>query len=82
MEGSPRTGTWAASHHVMNADRRFLQTVGILVVFTAGRWPGLLGPQPVAVSLLTVGLALIAWRAAAPDHANSATGTATVSGHA
>ena len=52
----------------MSAGRCFVLTVGVLVLFTVARASGLLGPLPVAVSLLMAGLVLIAWRAGAtPD---------------
>jgi membrane protease YdiL (CAAX protease family) len=50
---------------VVKAGRCFLQTVGVLVLFTVARTFGLLGPPIVAVSLLTVMLVLIAWSAGA-----------------
>jgi CAAX protease family protein len=43
------------------ARRCFVQTVGVLVLFTIGRSFGLLGPLPVAVGLLTAALILVAW---------------------
>ena len=52
----------------MKAGRCFLQTVGVLVLFTVARALGLLGPPRyvyVSVSLLTVALVLIAWSAGA-----------------
>jgi membrane protease YdiL (CAAX protease family) len=49
----------------MNAGRCFVQTVGVLVLFTVARAFGLLGPPGVAVSVLTVALVLIAWSAGA-----------------
>jgi membrane protease YdiL (CAAX protease family) len=49
----------------MNAGRCFVQTVGVLVLFTVARAFGLLGPPAVAVSVLTVALVLIAWSAGA-----------------
>jgi membrane protease YdiL (CAAX protease family) len=49
----------------MNAGRCFVQTVGVLVLFTVARAFGLLGPPAVAVSALTVALVLIAWSAGA-----------------
>jgi len=52
----------------VSAGRCFVLTVGVLVLFTVARASGLLGPLPVAVSLLMAGLVLIAWRAGAtPD---------------
>ena len=51
--------------HVMNAGRCFVQTVGVLVLFTVARAFGLLGPPAVAASVLTVALVLIAWSAGA-----------------
>ena len=50
----------------MKAGRCFLQTVGVLVLFTVARAAGLLGPPKyvyVSVGLLTVALVLIAWSA-------------------
>jgi CAAX protease family protein len=49
----------------VKAGRCFVQTVGVLALFTIARGFGLLGPTVVAISLLTVVLALIAWRAGA-----------------
>jgi uncharacterized protein len=49
----------------MNAGRCFVQTVGVLVLFTVARAFGLLGPPAVAASVLTVALVLIAWSAGA-----------------
>jgi uncharacterized protein len=52
----------------MNAGRCFLQTVGVLVLFTVARAFGLLGPPRyvyISVSLLTVALVLIALTAGA-----------------
>jgi membrane protease YdiL (CAAX protease family) len=49
----------------VNAGRWFAQTVGALVLFTVARTFGLLGPPPVAASLLTLALVLIAWSAGA-----------------
>ena len=52
----------------MKAGRCFLQTVGVLVLFTVARAAGLLGaPRYVYVSvcLLVVALVLIAWSAGA-----------------
>jgi uncharacterized protein len=49
----------------VKAARCFLLTVGVLVLFTVARGYGLLGPEPVAIGLLTAALALIAWTAAA-----------------
>jgi len=52
----------------VKAGRCFLQTVGVLVLFTVARATGLLGaPRYVYVSvcLLTVALVLIAWSAGA-----------------
>ena len=51
-----------------NASRCFLQTVGVLVLFTVARAAGWLGPPGyvwVPVSLLTAVLALVAWTAGA-----------------
>lgn len=49
----------------MSAGRCFLQTVGVLVVFTVARAFGLLGPPVVSISLLIAALVLIAWSAGA-----------------
>ena len=52
----------------MKAGRCFLQTVGVLVLFTVARASGLLVPPIyvyVSVGLLTVVLVLIAWSAGA-----------------
>jgi membrane protease YdiL (CAAX protease family) len=49
----------------MNAGRCFVQTVGVLVVFTVARAFGLLGPPAVSISLLIAALVLIAWSAGA-----------------
>jgi CAAX protease family protein len=52
----------------VKAGRCFLQTVGVLVLFTVARALGLLGPPRyvyVSVSLLVAALILIAWRAGA-----------------
>jgi membrane protease YdiL (CAAX protease family) len=54
-----------ATEQVVNAGRCFVLTVGVLILFTVARSFGLLGPLPVAVSLLVAALALIAWRAGA-----------------
>ncbi|HEY4849853.1 MAG TPA: CPBP family intramembrane glutamic endopeptidase [Streptosporangiaceae bacterium] len=47
----------------MKAGRCFLQTVGVLALFTVARSYGLLGPPVVSVALLTGVLVLIAWSA-------------------
>ena len=52
----------------MKASRCFLQTVGVLVLFTVARAAGWLGPPVyvwVSVGLLTAVLALVAWTAGA-----------------
>jgi CAAX protease family protein len=49
----------------VKAARCFLLTVGILVLFTVARGFGLLGPEPVAIGLLTAALGLIAWTSGA-----------------
>lgn len=52
----------------MKARRCFLETVAVLVLFSAAREAGLLGPSRydwVSVSLLVVALALVAWTAGA-----------------
>ena len=43
----------------MKAGRCFVQAVAVLAAFTVARSFGLLGPAAIAVSLLTVALALI-----------------------
>ena len=45
----------------MNAGRCFALAVAALALFTLARTFGLLGPLPVAISVLTVALILIAW---------------------
>lgn len=50
---------------MVSAGRCFVQTVGVLVVFTVARAFGLLGPPAVAISLLVAALVLIAWSAGA-----------------
>jgi CAAX protease family protein len=49
----------------VKAARCFLLTVGVLVLFTVARGYGLLGPDLVAIGLLTAALGLIAWTAGA-----------------
>lgn len=49
----------------MKAGRCFVQTVGVLVVFTVARTFHVLGPLPVSIGVLTAALALIAWSAGA-----------------
>jgi CAAX protease family protein len=49
----------------VKARRCFVQAVGILAAFTIARNYGLLGREPVAISLLTAALALVAWSAGA-----------------
>ena len=49
----------------MKAGRCFLQTAGVLALFTVARSYGLLGPPVVSVALLTGALVLIAWSAGA-----------------
>ncbi len=49
----------------MKAGRCFVQTVGVLVLFTVARQFHVLGPLPVSIGLLTAALAVIAWRAGA-----------------
>jgi uncharacterized protein len=49
----------------MKAGRCFLQTVGVLALFTVAHSYGLLGPPVVSVALLTGTLVLIAWSAGA-----------------
>ena len=48
---------------MVNAGRGFALTVAALVLFTVARTFGLLGPPPVAASVLTLALVLIAWSA-------------------
>src|SRR6266516_5098065 len=50
---------------MVNARRCFVQTVGVLVVFTIARAFGLLGPPAVSISILIAALVLIAWSAGA-----------------
>ncbi len=50
---------------MVNAGRCFVQTVGVLVVFTIARAFGLLGPPAVSISILIAALVLIAWSAGA-----------------
>jgi membrane protease YdiL (CAAX protease family) len=49
----------------VKAGRCFVQTVGVLVLFSVARTFGLLGPEAVAISLLVAALALVAWSAGA-----------------
>ncbi len=52
----------------MQADRCFLQAVGVLMLFTVARAAGWLGPPRyvwVSVGLLTAALVLIAWTSGA-----------------
>jgi uncharacterized protein len=49
----------------VRAGRCFAQTVSALVVFNLARSYGLLGPDPLPAAVLTVAMALIAWRAGA-----------------
>ena len=49
----------------MKAGRCFVQTVGVLVLFSVAREFGLLGPEAVGISLLVAALALVAWSAGA-----------------
>jgi membrane protease YdiL (CAAX protease family) len=52
----------------VNAGRCFGQTVGVLFLFSVARPLGLLGPPVVSAGILTMAMALIAWRArATPD---------------
>lgn len=44
-----------------DAGRCFVQTVGVLAAFTVARSYGLLGPLPLAVSILVAALVLIVW---------------------
>ena len=45
----------------MKAGRCFLQTVGVLVLFSVARTFHLLGPEGLGVGLLIAALLLIAW---------------------
>jgi uncharacterized protein len=47
------------------AGRCFVQTVGVLVLYSVARAFGLLGPNVLSVSLLTAALVLIAWSSGA-----------------
>ena len=58
-----RQGSAQAPAKAMKAGRCFLQTVGVLALFTVARSYGLLGPPVVSVALLTGVLVLIAWSA-------------------
>ena len=49
----------------MKAGRCFVQTVGVLVLFSVARTFGLLGPEAVGIGLLVAALALVAWSAGA-----------------
>ena len=49
----------------MKAGRCFVQTVGVLVLFSVARKFGLLGPEAVGIGLLVAALALVAWSAGA-----------------
>src|SRR5690348_4891749 len=56
-----RKGSGPAPAKAVKAGRCFLQTVGVLALFTVARSYGLLGPPVVSVALLTGVLVLIAW---------------------
>jgi uncharacterized protein len=60
-----RKGPAQAPAKAMKAGRCFLQTVGVLVLFSVARSYGLLGPPVVSVTLLTGALVLITWSAGA-----------------
>jgi uncharacterized protein len=49
----------------VKAGRCFVQTVGVLVLFSVARTFGLLGPEAVGIGLLVAALALVAWSAGA-----------------
>jgi CAAX protease family protein len=49
----------------VEACRCFVQTVGVLVLFSVARTFGLLGPEAVGIGLLVAALALVAWSAGA-----------------
>jgi len=49
----------------VKAGRCFVQTVGVLVLFSVAREFGLLGPEAVGIGLLVAALALVAWSAGA-----------------
>src|SRR5215468_10793120 len=55
----------ARSSPVVKAGRCFVQTVGLLVLFSVARTFGLLGPPAVSVGLLVLALVLVAWSAGA-----------------
>jgi uncharacterized protein len=56
-----RKGSGPAPAKAVKAGRCFLQTVGVLALFTVARSYGLLGPPVISVALLTGVLVLIAW---------------------
>lgn len=60
-----RKGSAQAPAKTMKAGLCFLQTIGVLALFTVARSYGLLGPPLVAGGLLTGALVLIAWSAGA-----------------
>ena len=75
-----RKGSAQAPAKDMKAGRCFLQTMGVLALFTVARSYGLLGPPLVSGGLLTGALVLIAWSAGATladlglDRANAGAG--------
>jgi uncharacterized protein len=75
-----RKGSAQAPAKDMKAGRCFLQTMGVLALFTVARSYGLLGPPLVSGGLLTGALVLIAWSAGATladlglDRANARAG--------
>ncbi len=75
-----RKGSAQAPAKDMKAGRCFLQTTGVLALFTVARSYGLLGPPLVSGGLLTGALVLISWSAGATladlglDRANAGAG--------
>src|SRR5215813_13955026 len=61
----PSDALSARSSPVVKAGRCFVQTVGLLVLFSVARTFGLLGPPAVSVGLLVLALVLVAWSAGA-----------------
>jgi uncharacterized protein len=49
------------NNEAVAAGRGFVQTVGVLAAFTVARGYGLLGPLPLAVTILMAALVLITW---------------------
>src|SRR5262249_20369855 len=61
----PSDALSARSSPVVKAGRCFVQTVGLLVLFSVARTFGLLGQPAVSVGLLVLALVLVAWSAGA-----------------